>query len=165
MKFTFTNEFKLSRLDEIVDYLSGPRLWVPHVDYPDYYDWLQKVHTQIKSEKKRAIIALYEKQIVGVTIYQKHEQIRNALEIKNLTVRPDVQGRYVASFLLRNTEYLGYKDFKCSHVLCDAKSHNQAIKAFLLRHKYLPQGTADLYGLNSGDDIIFKKQLDMWKVN
>ncbi len=165
MKFIFTNEFKSSKLDEIVEYLAGPRLWVPQIDYPDYYDWLQKVYTQIRTEQKRAIIALDNREIIGVTIYQKHEKQKEALEIKNLTVRPDVQGRYIASFLLRNTEFLGMRDFNSRFVLCDAKVHNIPVRSFLLHHKYIPQDIIDLYNLKSGRDIVFKKMLNIENYN
>lgn len=159
MRFIFTNEFKISKLDEIIQYLAGPRLWIPQRDYPDYYDWLDKVYRQVKKEKKRAVIALSRNEVVGVVIYQKHLKIKQCLEIKNLTVRPNVRGRYVASFLMRNAEFLGEREYKCKKVICDTKAHNFAIRSFLLRHSYLPQGFSDLYKLKSGRDIVFTKSL------
>src|SRR3990172_1913608 len=120
MDFRFTTEYPFSRLDEIVSYLLGPRLWIPHTDYPDFEDWSQKAYLELKKEAKRAIIAISQNQIVGVVIYQRHKKIREALELKNLTVRPDQRGRYIASFLLRNAELEGSREFGTSEVFCDA---------------------------------------------
>jgi ribosomal protein S18 acetylase RimI-like enzyme len=159
MDFKFTNEYKLSKLDEIISYLLGPRLWVPHGDYPDFLDWADRTYKELKKEGKRAMIALYNNDIVGVSIYQKHKKYDDALEIKNLTVRPDQRGRYVASFLLRNTEIEGSNDFKTGYVLADAKAKNFQIKSFLLRNHYRILERDDLYQLGAGEDIIYKKEI------
>ena len=159
MEFVFTTEQTLSRTDEIVDYLLGPRLWIPKVDYPDYEDWIQKVHAQLKQEDKRAIVALSCRSIVGAIIYQRHQTESEALEIKNITVRPDVQGRFIASFLLRNAEVEGARDFGIQRVLVDSKARNLEIRSFLFRNGYTNLGTHDLYGLGSGEDIVYSKRL------
>ena len=86
MDFKFTNNYPISRLDEIVSYLLGPRLWIPNTDYPDFLDWAQKVHGELKKDVKRALIALSENNVVGVAIYQRHKKYKDTLEIKNLTV-------------------------------------------------------------------------------
>lgn len=157
MIFQFTNEYPVSRLDEIVNYLMGPRLWIPHGDYPDFLDWADKVHRELKKESKRAMLALENNDIVGVTVYQRHKTSPEALEIKNLTVRPDKRGRYVASFLLRNSEIEGAKDFKSKRILCDAKAKNFAIKSFLIKNHYQVLAKDDLYGKNGGEDLIYTK--------
>jgi len=36
--FRFTDNYPISRLDEIIEYISGPRLWIPASDYPDFLD-------------------------------------------------------------------------------------------------------------------------------
>lgn len=38
MDFRFTNEYSPTRVDEIVAYLLGPRLWTPQANYPDFGD-------------------------------------------------------------------------------------------------------------------------------
>lgn len=159
MNFKFTNEYSLSRIDEIVSYILGPRLWIPHIDYPDFLDWADKTHKELKKENKRAVVALSNNEIVGVTIYQRHKKYKDALEIKNLTVRPDARGRYIASFLLRNSEIEGGKEFDSKYAVCDAKVKNLAIRSFLLKNQYRITGNNDLYGLNAGDDTIYKKSL------
>jgi len=157
MEFIFTTEQTLSRTDEIIDYLLGPRLWIPKIDYPDFDEWIQKVHIQLKQEDKRAIIALSHRSIVGVVIYQRHQAEPEALEIKNITVRPDVQGRFIASFLLRNAEIEGTRDFNIRRVLVDAKARNLTIRSFLFRNGYANLGSHDLYGLGAGEDIVYSK--------
>ncbi len=159
MDFKFTNNYPISRLDEIVSYMLGPRLWIPSTDYPDFLDWAQKVHGELKKDVKRALIALSENNVVGVAIYQRHKKYKDALEIKNLTVRPDMRGRYIASFLMRNAEIEGRREFNSNYVLCDAKVGNQAVRFFLMKHQYKIVRKEDLYGLNSGEDTVYKKNL------
>ena len=159
MDFRFTTEYPLSRLDEIVSYLLGPRLWIPQTDYPDFSDWAKKSHQELKKESKRALIALSRQEIVGVAIYQRHKKVKEALEIKNLTVRPDQRGRYIASFLMRNAEIEGARDFKSNQVICDAKASNFAVQSFLIRHRYSILNQTDLYQMGTGEDLIYQKKL------
>lgn len=159
MDFRFTTEYPASRLDEIVSYLMGPRLWIPQNDYPDFLDWAERTHKELKRENKRAMLALAGKEIAGITVYQRHKKDADALEIKNITVRPDVRGRFIASFLLRNTEIEGAQDFGSNSVVCDAKEKNLSIRSFLIKNRYLPSASQDLYELGSGKDIIYRKQL------
>ena len=159
MDFRFTNEFAPTKIDEIVGFLMGPRLWIPHGDYPDFLDWAQKVHVQLKSEAKRAIIALEHGQVVGAAVYQRHRKDADALELKNLTVRPDKRGRYLASFLVRNMEVEGATEFGSRHVVCDAKTGNLGIRLFLERQRYRVIGRDDLYAKGGGTDLVFRKDL------
>lgn len=159
MDFRFTTEYPLSRLDEIIAYLLGPRLWTPPTDYPDFADWAEKAYQELRKETKRAIIALYQNQLVGVVVYQRHKRLHEALELKNLTVRPDQRGRCVASFLIRNAEVEGSKEFGVTRILCDAKASNFGVRLFLLRHRYRIVTEADLYCLGAGDDIVYRKEL------
>lgn len=161
MDFKFTNDYPLTRLDEIVSYLLGPRLWIQRGDYPDFLDWADKTYQELKKENKRAIIALLFNNIVGATVYQRHKTGPDTLEIKNLTVRPDQRGRYVASFLLRNAEIEGIKEFKARHILCDAKANNFAVKNFLLQHHYHIINQIDLYNLHSGEDLVYHKAVPL----
>jgi ribosomal protein S18 acetylase RimI-like enzyme len=159
MEVLFTSERTVRMADEIVDYLLGPRLWIPQADYPDYGDWVQKVWSQLQSEEKRALVAVCRRRVVGAVVYQPHRALPGVLEVKNLTVRPDAQGRHIASFLLRNAEVEGARDFGSREVTLDAKARNAAIRAFLLRNGYSVSGLRDLYGLRAGDDVVFCKPL------
>lgn len=159
MNLHFTNEYPASCLDEIVGYLLGPRLWIPRIQYPDFDEWLHKSFIELKNEQKRAMVALSGNDIAGVALYQRHKKDPRALEIKNLTVRPDMRGRYIASFLLRNVEIEGARDFNSSHIVCDAKADNLPIQTFLVRHRYEALKREDLYQKGAGHDIIYKKKL------
>ena len=159
MHFTFTNEYPASRVDEIVSYLVGPRLWVPSSDYPDFLDWAERSHRALVQGSKRAVIALTSGDVAGVIIYQRHKQHRDALELKNLTVRPDLHGRHIASFLLRNAEIEGAREFNSRLVVCDAKAKNFAICRFLLSHHYTIAARRDLYTLDSGVDLVYHKPM------
>lgn len=159
MEVLFTSDRTVRMADEIVDYLLGPRLWIPQSDYPDFGDWVQKVWTQLKREEKRALVGISSGRVVGAVVYQRHLALPDSMEVKNLTVRPDVQGRHVASFLLRNAEVEGARDYGASEVLVDAKARNGAIRCFLLRNGYSVAGVSDLYGLRAGDDVVYRKVL------
>jgi ribosomal protein S18 acetylase RimI-like enzyme len=155
--YRITNEIGSSRTDEVVHHLSRPRLWVPESDYPDFAKWVERAHGQIKAGGKRAMVALDRGNIVGLVLYQRHQEVADTLEVKNISVHPEFGGRYLASVLLRNVEVEGSREFRARHVVVDAKARNTAIRFFLLRHRYLVQDSLDLYGLGAGRDLVFKK--------
>lgn len=159
MDFRFTTEQSTTRADEIIDYIRGPRLWVPRLDYPDFDRWLEKVHEELKTETKRALLALSANQVIGAIIYQRHRQLPEVVEIKNLTVRPDMRGRCVASFLIRNAEVEGCRDFTAHRVVVDTKARNLAMRSFLFHCGYTPQQIIDLYGLGAGQDVVYEKMV------
>lgn len=159
MDFRFTTEYPLSRLDEIISYLLGPRLWFPRTDYPDFEEWAMRAYIEIKKETKRVIVALSQDQLVGVIVYQRHKQFSEALELKNLTIRPDQRGRHIASFLIKNAEIEGAGEFGVDRVFCDIKMNNLEMRMFLMQHQYRIIATTDLYHLSTGDDILFRKNL------
>ena len=159
MNTSFTNEYLPSKIDEIVGFLMGPRLLIPNRDYPDILDWFQKVWQQLHSQEKRALIALEGETVAGVVIYQRHKLVPLALEIKNLTVRPESAGRKYASLLMRNAEIEGARDFGSRKVLCDAKRDNTAVRMFLASQGYLLADVRDLYKKGAGVDSVFAKAI------
>jgi ribosomal protein S18 acetylase RimI-like enzyme len=159
MEITFTTEVSISRADEIVAYMMGPRLWIPRIEYPDFEHWIDKVHGQLKSESKRAVVAIVAGQVVGAVIYQQHRELPSTIEIKNLTVRPDHRGRHLASFLVRNAEAEGARDFEATQVVVDTKLDNLPVRQLLTSHHYQPQAVSDLYRLNAGPDVVYSKGL------
>lgn len=157
MDYRITNDVGTTRTDEIVSYLSRPRLWIPDSDYPDFAKWSERTHGQLKSDAKRAMVAIERGNIIGLVLYQKHRDLADTLEVKNISVHPGFRGRCLASVLLRNAEIEGSRDFRTRNVVVDAKASNAGIRFFLLRHRYLIQDTVDLYKLGSGQDLVFKK--------
>jgi ribosomal protein S18 acetylase RimI-like enzyme len=164
MDFRFTNEFGPTRLDEVVAFMRGPRLWVPAADYPDFDAWAQRAHHELRQGGKRVMVGLARGDVVGVLIYQRHKADRDALELKHLSVRPDQRGRFIASFLLRNAELEGVREFGISSVVADAKAQNAAIHFFLARHRYRRTVCTDLYGLGAGVDAVYRKRLGQFGI-
>lgn len=159
VRITLTSEETWRRADEVVDHLRGPRLWVPRRDYPDFDHWLNKVWVQLRAEEKRALLALVGGRVVAAVVYQRHRDDRTVLEVKNISVRPDWRGRLVASFLLRNAEVEGARDFGSRSAVVDAKAGNLGVRAYLLRNGYRPTEVRDLYGLGAGLDVLYRKRL------
>jgi len=157
--FRFTNEHQASGISDILDVLQKPRLWVPRQDYPDYSQWLEKVEVELQAEEKRAMLACSGRDPVGVVVYQRHKYDPQSVELKNISVAPDVRGRYVGSFLLRNTEVeaQGFDYPDCTRVTVDTKVKNSGMIGFLIHHGYTPIGVEDMYGLGAGKDIVFTK--------
>jgi ribosomal protein S18 acetylase RimI-like enzyme len=146
------------RLDAVLGFLEGPRLWVPRQDYPDFMDWLHKAHGELQTGQKRAVVCLEGPQVLGSVIYQPHRALRGVLELKNISVRPEARGRLLASFLLRQAELAGIA-LGLRTVTVDAKARNFGIRSFLLSQRYRPSNITDLYGLGAGDDIVYTKVL------
>lgn len=159
MEFVLTTEQTITKADELVDHLRRPRLWVPGTDYPDYGAWLERVHRQLKDESKRAILALVRGCVIGAVLYQRHKTAPWALELKNVSVAPDLRGRHVASFLLRNAEIEGRADYGSMCAVVDTKASNSAMRRFLSRNGYRASITTDLYGLGAGEDVLYAKRI------
>jgi ribosomal protein S18 acetylase RimI-like enzyme len=160
--FRFTNEHSPSELGNVVGVLERPRLWIPSTtDYPDYLDWVQKTEAQIAKGNKRAMLGYAGRVPIGTVVYQRHETRPYMVEIRNISVSPDARGRYVGSFLLRNTEVeattVDYPE--CSGVVVDTKTTNTEMIGFLMDHGYRLEEVADLYGLGAGEDAVFVKSV------
>lgn len=146
------------RLDAVLGFLEGPRLWIPRQDYPDFVDWLHKAHGELQRGQKRAVVCLEGPDVLGSVIYQPHRALKGVLELKNISVRPEARGRLLASFLLRQAELAGVA-LGLHTVVTDAKARNTGIRRFLLSQRYRARDTTDLYGLGAGDDVVYTKVL------
>lgn len=161
-EFRFTNEHRPSEAGKVASVLARPRLWIPtKQDYPDFDTWLMKTEAQIAGNNKRAMLSYAGSQPVGAVIYQRHETLPNTISIRNISVSPDSQGRYIGSFLLRNTEIeASQHDFpECTDVIVDTKITNSHMINFLVAHGYRVDEVADLYGLNAGLDAVLVKSI------
>jgi ribosomal protein S18 acetylase RimI-like enzyme len=160
--FRFTNEHTQSELGNVTDIIERPRLWIPSVvDYPNYYDWTEKVEAEINTGQKRAMLAYSGREAIGTVVYQRHQELTGVVEIKNISVSPDSRGRYVGSFLLRNVELEATnQDYpECDEVLVDTKVTNGEMISFLLKHGYKLKEVEDLYDLGTALDAVFYKSL------
>lgn len=156
MRVSFADDLKAPC---VIDFLLGPRLLVPDTDYPDFKDWLERSESEVASGSKRHMACWWNFELVGLVIWQRHKQSPNWLEIKNLTVRPIVNGRLVGSFLLRQAEIEGKAEYNSEVAVCDAKQANQAVTSFLTARHYHALGTTHLYNPKFGKDLIFMRQL------
>lgn len=155
MRVTFRDDI---RTGVLLDFLLGPRLWVPGGAYPDYLDWLARIEPELAGGSKRHLGCVWNGELSGVVVWQRHKREPTWLEIKNLTVRPDASGRKVGSFLLRQAEMEGLAEFRSCLAVCDAKASATGVLAFLLRQGYRPQATTDLYGLGAGTDVVLARR-------
>jgi ribosomal protein S18 acetylase RimI-like enzyme len=161
-EFRFTNEHSSSELGNVIDVLRRPRLWVPtEADYPDHAAWLEKVEAQLGTNQKRAMVAYDTTTPIGAVVYQRHLECPKILEIRNISVAPESHGRYMGSFLLRNTEIEGIgNDFPgVDTVMVDTKVTNTGMITFLLHHGYKVEEVADLYGKETGLDVVLTKPI------
>ena len=159
-EFRFTNDLSAQDVAGVVDVLRRPRLYIPtERDYPNHVTWLEKTEAQLIAGEKRAMVAYALGHAVGTVVYRKHEVRTDVLEIRNISVSPDAKGRYVGSFLLRNSEIEGIQnDFPgTSTVMVDTKVTNIGMIDFLLTHGYELQEVVDLYGLDAGMDAVLTK--------
>jgi len=161
-EFRFNNDHNTAQASAVIDVLRQPRLWIPtEKNYPGYDTWLQKVEGQIISGTKRAMVAYFGNKTVGAVVYQRHPEIPDTLEVRNISVSPDVGGRYVGSFMLRNSELeAAAHDFPgIERITVDTKQDNTGMTKFLLDHEYRLEEVRDLYGLDAGLDAVFVKTL------
>lgn len=158
MEYRITNEFPDSKLDRVITMALAPRLWIPPKDYPDEIDWGQKAYDETLSGLKRHMVLFDREEVVGDVVYQRHKQDPHVLEIKRIALQPSARGRYFASVLVQNAEIEGALEFGTTIVRGDSKVDNP-IKHFLRKRGYKKVGQTDLYGLGTGEDIIWEKDL------
>lgn len=159
-EFRFTNEHRASEAANIGGILRQPRLWIPSQrDYPDFSEWVDRTEAGVVTGNIRAMLAYTGAKPSGVIIYRKHEHDEQTVEIRNISVSPDAQGRYIGSFLLRNVEIEATQhDFpRSSQVQVDTKLANSGMIDFLADHGYGVETVTDLYGLGAGVDAVLKK--------
>lgn len=162
-----TNNF-FPFVSEITERIVGRRLWFPQgsaVDYPNIGEWSQQVYNELKSESKRAIVAVFSRRglsrVVGAIIYQRHKTERDLLELKHLSVDPAAGGRRIAAFLLRQAEVEGLGEYESAAIVCDAKVLRTDVYRFLIANHYAPLTVVDLYGFQTGLDVVFRKEAEL----
>lgn len=161
-EFRFANEHTAGEVGNVITVLRRPRLWVPTSrDYPGHDDWLQRTEAEIALNQKRAMVAYQGGSPVGAIVYRRHEEDPSIVEIRNLSVSPDVSGRYIGSFLLRNTELEAVShDYPGTDtIMADTKATNTEMIDFLQNHGFVLEDLTDLYGLGAGLDAVLTKTI------
>jgi hypothetical protein len=159
VRYSFSNDYPLSRVDEVIDFTLGPRMWISDSAYPDLASWGQKLHDELKISRKRALIAFEHNKIIGSIIYRQHEAMPQTLELRRITIHRSHVGRYVSDFMLRNVELTAQEEFGASRVLVDSKTDAFGMIHFLLRNGYRITDKTDLYKLGGGEDFVYRKHL------
>jgi ribosomal protein S18 acetylase RimI-like enzyme len=124
------------------------------LNYPRYDDWVQKTEYELDSGYKKAILAFSEGKLVGNLIYQKHKEIPEFLELKNLRIHPDFRMRDFGRFMLKQAEV--ENSGKYDAIICDCHSEQSEIIRFLQSCNYIPIKSIPLYDKNTLEVVLTK---------
>ncbi len=124
------------------------------ISYPNYNKWVNETCIpEINSGRKNAILAFHEDRLIGDIITQKHEELSNVLEIKNLRIDPRYNGRGLGYFLLKQIEAEN-KDF--GMIYGDIRQELQGTIRFFELIRFKKIMTVSLYN-NKLDTIVMKE--------
>lgn len=114
------------------------------LDYPNYFDWLEKCRRELEIGYKKAICAMDSTgQIVGSLVFQPHKADRLALELKNLRVAPSFINRKVGTKMVTAAEiYARQNGFR--KIQGDAHLDNPVL-GFMLKRGYRIEAKESLY--------------------
>lgn len=126
------------------------------LDYPNYFDWLEKCIRQLELGEKQAFYATVEDEIIGDIIFQHLRGDPTVLEIKNFRVAEHHRQLGIGSAL----ESMLYslvksKDFKKIQV--DTHSTNFEMIQFLIKRGYVVESQEFLYIPDKPEVILLKK--------
>lgn len=138
-----------------------PRLWIPtEEDYPSHSQWLGKVEAGLSSGERHALFATIGGQTVGAVVSRQGE-VPNTVDIRNISISPDVKGRYFGAFLLRNSECLAREITPdVASIRVDTKATNLDMIAFLHTQGYSEIDETDLCNSGALDVVLEKSLLD-----
>jgi hypothetical protein len=122
--------------------------------YPRYEEWVAKAEAELRAGYKRAVVCLSGNKVVADIVWQAHKELPRIREIKNLRVAPEVRGRYVAMFLLKQAEV--EDSGNCEALLCDVRARQSDTIQMLLTAGWQPFGTKALYE-EGVDDVLMMK--------
>lgn len=162
MDARFTDEMNPAQAARVMDVLRAPRLWIPtEQDYGDttHKAWLAKVEQELVDGNRYALHAQMGTQSIGAVIWRPRASEPNVLDIRNISIHPDVKGRYFGAFMLRNVEWLMLENYPdATRIEVDTKTTNADMLSFLARQGYEVTGINDLY--DSGrPDVLLRKTI------
>ncbi len=103
---------------------------------------------------KEAIMALDGGVVCGDIIWQRHKQIPNLVEIKNLRISEWFRGRGAAAFMLKQIEALDTKrDFG---IIGDVRAEQKEVIEFMKRMGFTSLFGASLYSSNHLEMVMLK---------
>lgn len=123
------------------------------LSYAGYSSWVQRAEAELFSGYKRAALAYSNGMIVGDIVWQMHKQIPRVREIKNIRIHPDVRGRYLAHFLIKQAEVEDRQEY--DSLLVDARENQQDLIGLMRDMGYRPIAILNLYDDNN--DVVLVK--------
>ncbi|PIE03825.1 MAG: hypothetical protein CSA81_00335 [Acidobacteria bacterium] len=161
-------------LDSTIKALRRDRLYIPTaVDYPDHDRWLfEKVIPGIESGDKHSVVCVeYDgvgsSEPIAAIVYQQSQENPLDLEIKNVSVAPEVWGREIGRCALAQVIKYGPGEFSkdINSVVVDTKETNLAMMAFLKSCGFVVTDEAvnSRLGHNGVPDVLLRRPLDLNK--
>ncbi|MBI5803383.1 GNAT family N-acetyltransferase [Candidatus Pacearchaeota archaeon] len=143
-------EINLRNLKQAIGFVAEQDL-----GYPNYQDWIIRTGEELSSGQKHGILAYSNGIVLGDIIFQKHKQVPNFYEIKNIRVLPELRGRHFAAFMLKQAEL---EMQNSAAITIDARKEQGQIINFLASQKYIPIAEVPLY--DSHNDVVMVKFRD-----
>lgn len=159
MDIRITNEMTSSRAGKVMDVLRAPRLWIPtREDYGNGHDtWLQKVESELITGKRNALLARVGDCSVGTIVWRKNPDEDGVIDIRNISINPEIKGRYFGAFMLRNMEYcIRETNPEATLLRVDTKATNHDMLAFLAHQDYEAVDFLDIYESGKPDVVLEK---------
>ncbi|MEK6760528.1 MAG: hypothetical protein AABX93_01245 [Nanoarchaeota archaeon] len=144
--FSFRS-IELKNLDETTQFVASQNL-----GYPNYEAWIEKMRSELSFGIKHGILAYNNGIIVGDIVFQKHKQLVDFLELKNIRIHPNLRGRNFASFMLRQAEL----EMPQSPVIVDARVNQADMINFLISQGYSSVTQMPLYDSHNQDIVMVK---------
>lgn len=154
--FNFRQIDSTQDIRKLIDFMA-----IRPLSYLEYDAWIQRSEPELYMEYKRAILAFSDLVLVGDVVYQKHKQLPNSLEIKNLRVNEKIRRRDFAHFMLKQVEAEAVKA-GYGLILCDTRANQSDVLSLLQFSGFKEIVRAPLYDSNE-EDVIFAKPLKQSK--
>jgi len=137
--FTFKLLSDSDEIDRVHNFLKDFPL-----DYPNYFDWLEKCRRELEIGYKKAVCAVDSTgRIVGSIVFQPHKEDRLVLELKNMRVAPSCANRKIGTRIINAAEvYARRQGFR--KVQGDAHLDNPVLE-FMLKRGYRIEAKESLY--------------------
>ena len=161
----FSNDPSAQHIDSVARLLKAQgRLFTKRSDYPGHEAWTEKTISQIAADAgKRAMVAMWGSDALGLVIYQRHPSEPSMVEVRNLSVRAIAGGLPVAQFLLGIVAREAAHDFPGADTLIgDAKITNKKVLDMALANGWNIAGITTLvspYGHNGVPDVVMTRPI------
>lgn len=157
--FHLTDEMNPRNAARVIDHLREERLWIPTTeDYGSRHnEWLEKTEARLIDNKVHALLATFGRIAVGAVIFRPEPNDQRIIGIRNISINPAYEGRYVGAFTLRNAEHVALETYpEAAQMIVDTKPTNYDMIAFLESQHYSPQEIIDLYHSGKPDVVLSK---------